>query len=382
MINYFWIEIKGKSLKRFLNTILNNNINILNIRYEKNKAILKVSYEDYNKIKKIKTTCQIKIIKTNGKKKIYEEILKYKTSIIVFIISIFLIVLLSNLTLYIKIDTHNINLKKQVASELKKNNITIFSFKKNYEQLNKITKKIKQRNDNIEWIEIENDGVITKVKIIERVKNATKQDKKYKDIIAEKNGYIRKIYSKKGELLKNIDDYVKKGEVIISGNIFRNDKLVAKTKAEGRVYAEVWYIVKLNEKKDYINLKKQKEGKKKLILNVLNKEINLFKIKKEVEKETKHNVFSNNIFSLYIKEEKTYKKEKEIYSDDELINILETRAKKNIEKTLEKDEYIINQKTLKKTKENGKIYLEVFFKVYENIAKETNIAKIEKEKEE
>lgn len=382
MINYFWIEIKGKNIKRFLNKIINKNINILNIKYDKNAIKLKVSYEDYKKIKEIKTTYEIKIIQTSGKKKIYEDILKYKISITIFILSILFIIFLSNLTLYIKIDTTSNKINQQLINELKENNITIFSFKKNYKSLNKITKKIKSENENIEWIEIKHSGVITNVKVIERIQNKKEEEANYKDIVAEKNGYIKKIYSRKGQLVKNIDDYVKKGEVIISGNIFKNEKLISKTKAEGKVYAEVWYIVKINENLEYINLKEKKQGNKKIVLNILNKEIVIFKINKEITKEKIQKIFSNDLFNLYIKEEKNYKKEKLMYSVQKLTSILETRAKKNIEKTLEKDEYIIKQKTLKKTKENGKIYLEVFFKVYENIAKEKDIAKIEKEKEE
>jgi len=40
------------------------------------------------------------------------------------------------------------------------------------------------------------------------------------------------------------------------------------------------------------------------------------------------------------------------------------------------------QKTLKKTVKNGKMYVEVFFKCYEDIAMEKDIQKIEEKKEE
>ena len=46
---------------------------------------------------------------------------------------------------------------------------------------------------------------------------------------------------------------------------------------------------------------------------------------------------------------------------------------KQILKRLDKDEYIISKKVLKKEVNSSKIYLEVFFKVYENIAVSTNV---------
>ena len=56
------------------------------------------------------------------------------------------------------------------------------------------------------------------------------------------------------------------------------------------------------------------------------------------------------------------------YTKEELINIANNLAKKKIEEFLEKDEEILLQKTLKIEEDNDKIYVEVFFKVYEDIA--------------
>ena len=49
---------------------------------------------------------------------------------------------------------------------------------------------------------------------------------------------------------------------------------------------------------------------------------------------------------------------------------------------VKKDEYIIKQKTLKKYIKNGKMYIEVFFKTYEDISLEKDSVKIEEKVEE
>ena len=383
MINYFWIEIKGKNVKRLLTKIFKLKINISSIKYEKNRVLLKVSYEDYKKIKQIKTTYQINIIKTCGKKKLLEDLTKYKVSITTFVISVFFVIFLSNFILFINIETYNTKIRNLIRDELKNNNLTIFSLKKDYNNLQEITSNIKNNNlDKIEWIELDQKGVSLNAKVIERVTNQKTNETGYKDIVAEKNGYIRAIYSRQGQVLKNIDDYVKKGEVIISGNIFRNDKPVAKVKASGKVYAEVWYIVKINKSLNYNKIKDEGKGYLKLTLNVNNHEITFLKIPKKVIVEDKNILFDNNQFKIYSKKEKTYKVEKSKYTEREITKILETRAKNEIIKGLEKDEYIILQKTLKKYNNNGKMYIEVFFKTYEDISLEKNIQKIETEKEE
>ncbi|MGN0992979.1 MAG: sporulation protein YqfD [Bacilli bacterium] len=383
MINYFWIEIKGKDVKRLLTKIFKLKINIASIKYEKDRILLKVSYEDYIKIKKIKTTYQINIIKTCGKKKLFEDLKKYKVCIITFIISVFFVVFLSNFILFVNIETNNIKLKNLIREELKNNNLTIFSLKKTYNNLNKITLNIKNRNlDRIEWIELDQNGVFLNIKVIERVADTKNYETGYKDIVAEKDGYIRKIYSRKGQVLKNIDDYVKKGEVIISGNIFRGDKPVAKVKASGKVYAEVWYIVKLNKSFYYNKVTEDDKCYLKLVLNVNDKEITFLKLPKRITIEDKNILFDNNLFKLYLKKEKKYKIEKSKYTEYELQKILEKTAENEILKGLEKDEYKLLQKTLKKYNNNGKMYIEVFFKTYEDISLEKNIQKIETEKEE
>ena len=383
MINYFWIEIKGKNPKRFLSKLLKLKINIADIKYEKDKILLKVSYEDYKNIKQIKTIYTIKIIKTSGKKKLLEQVIKYKIPLLTFIISVFFLLIISSFILFINIDTENKNIKNINKENLQENNVTLYSKKKSYTKLKEITQNIKNNNlDNIEWIEIDQKGVVLTVKVIERLSNNTNANNNYKDIVASKNGYIKKIYSRKGEVLKNIDDYVKKGDIIISGNIFRNDKVVDRVKANGKVYAEVWYIVKLNDKLIHQEITPKAVGKQKLILKVNKKEIAFLTIPKKVITENKKNFFKNDIFSLYLKQEKNYQKETTKYKENDLTDILNKRAKNAINKNLKRDEYIIKQKTLKKYIKNGKMYIEVFFKTYEDISLEKDSVKIEEKVEE
>ncbi len=383
MLNYFWISIQDKNPKRILTTLIKQNINIEEIKYEKDRLILKVSYEDYKKIKNIRTSYKIEIIKTVGKKRIKDLYQKYKVSIFIFVISIFFIIFLSNQILFINIETDNRKLKEIIKEELNKNDITLFTIQKNYKNLKEISTKIKQNNLNIiEWIELEQKGAILNIKVIERVDKKEKEDNTPKDIVASKNGYIRRIYSRRGQLMKNIEDYVKKGEVIISGNIIRNEKVVGQVKAEGKVYAEVWYIVKANKNIEYIKTIEKEYGKESLQLIINKYKLNIISFPKKVSINKNKTIFKNKTFALVLNKEKKYNLEKKKYKNNELQKLLETKAKNALKKTLEKDEYIMSQKTLKKSTINGKMYIEVFFKVYEDISLEKDIQEIKDEKDE
>ena len=384
MINYYWISVKGKNPKTVLNSILNEKVNVLCIKYLENELLIKISYNDYNKLKLIKTAYDIKIVKISGKKKIYEDIIKYKIAIISFILSVILLLFLSSHIFYIKIDTNNGELKKIVQKSLKKEDITIFSRKKSFSELKQIRDKIKSDNLNrVEWIELSNDGVIFNVKIIEKIEKYNDRNMLSgpTDIVAKRNGYIKKIEALNGDVLKSPFDFVEKGDVIISGNIIKNDEIVARTKAQGKVYAEVWYIMKLSKSLNYIDLVNSNKMRYKIVLKINNRSFNLLNIRSFRNKESNNNIFSSKMFSLSTSRKKEYVKKEKKYKDYEVVFSLKNKAKNDMLKTLDKNEYIIEEKTLKKYKENDKITIEVLLKVYEQIG-QTVKAKEEIEKEE
>ncbi len=381
-MNYYLVEIKGKNPKKLLSKIFKLNINLLDITYYKNKITFKVSYNDYIKINKIKTIYEVNIIDIKGIKKIKLLIKKYLVFLIFFVLGLLLLISLTKYVYFININTESKEMFDLIKKELDKNDLTIYSRKKSFKDLDYMTKKIKQENiDKIEWLSIYYDGTHLNIEVIERIKDTPETKEELHDIVASKNGYIKDIYSISGEILKVKDDYVKKGDVIISGNIFRNGKVIGKTNAKGKVYAEVWYKVSLNKSLIAKEQKKTDMGYKTLSIKLFNKDITLFKIKKKIKKETSKKLFSSKILSIYLTRSYIYEETEKKYNEKELIKVLEQNAREEINKKLKEEEYIISQKTLKNYKENGRIYIEVFFKVYQDIALEKEIQEIPQEEE-
>ena len=75
MINYFWVSIKGKNPKKLLGTFIKQKINMEQIKYNKDEILVKVSYEDYKKIKGIRTSYKVDIVKTSGKNRLLSLII-------------------------------------------------------------------------------------------------------------------------------------------------------------------------------------------------------------------------------------------------------------------------------------------------------------------
>ena len=372
MINYYVVKIKTKNKRRTLTKLFKLGIDIFDIKYQKDVVIFKVSYLDYKKIKNIKTLDEINVIRINGIERFKLILKRYRMFFIFFIIGIFIIVFFTRFILFINYETENKEMKELLSTELSNNGITLYSYNKSYKQLEKIKNKIKEENkDKIEWIELEKNGVLLNVKVIERVhKDKKKVSSVATDIVASKNGYIKDIYASSGEIIKNKEDYVQKGDIIVSGNIHRNDNVVARVKSNALVYAEVWYIIKANTNTVLTEEVKNNKGTTSLIINVFDKDLSLFKINKKITNEGNRYILKNNLFKVSVKNKKNTCLNKTTYKDYELISMLRKNITDNMNDTLEEKEYIIEEKVLKNYKENGKMYIEVFLKTYENIAKE------------
>ena len=222
----------------------------------------------------------------------------------------------------------------------------------------------------IEWLEIERIGTSYEIKVEKRIINDKEEKPNLRHVVAKKSGIIMKIVAENGEIIKKKNDYVKAGDIIISGEIHKNDEVVDNIPASGSVYAEVWYKVKVEMPISY--KEELLTGKNKNILNIsfLDYSWNLFDFYPYKDKNIKNKLLLSDFFGMF---SINYNKESEVIIKDEVNNIISEEfafkiARKKIEENLKEDEYIISQKKLKTIINNSTIVTEIFFKVYENIS--------------
>ena len=365
------INAKGRNIKRFIKKLNANKIELLKIDYISDDEVNVLIYKDnYDKILELKSIYEVIDTENYGIGKIKRIIKLCKFLIISFIIGLVLFIILINLVFDIEVIHSDKDLRKLISSELKAEGIKRYHFKKSYEEISKIKNNIiKKYPDKIEWIEIEEVGTKYIVRVEERKINKAEEEKTPRSLVAKKNGVVKQIINHKGEQIVDLDTYVNKGDPIISGEIYLNEKVMGKVKAEGKVYAEVWYNVKTTY--PYTNYKEIKTGKRKkaLVLNFLNKEIefsfNKYKHKKSKEKI----ILKNNLLPIYLSwnEEEETKLIDEVLTFDEAVIKAEEYSIKQMESKLNGKEYIIRSKNLKSVLKDSKIELEMFFAVYEDI---------------
>ena len=123
------IRILCRNPKEFLQEIINNNINLYDIKINKNDLEVIILDSDISKLEKIKYLHKTKILNYYGLSRIKYLLINKRIFLLFVITGIIINVLLSNIVFDIEIDTANKELKKIIENDLKDNNIKKYHFK-------------------------------------------------------------------------------------------------------------------------------------------------------------------------------------------------------------------------------------------------------------
>lgn len=374
--NYFEgvvvIHAEGRKIDRFLSYIYKLKISILEIKYiDRQNVLIKIFNRDLDKVLKLKTSYDIKIEGYEGKLRLRELIRKYRFLFLSILLGYFFLILLSNIIFDVEVIHSNASIRNLIIDELAEHNIKRWHLKQNFDEIEKIKVSIlSEYKDRLEWLEIENVGTRYIVKVEERkIKNA-ESNYIYQDIVSSRNAIITKVEAIAGEIVKHKNDYVKKGDIIISGTIMKGEEVSKLTKASGKIYGEVWYNIKVEHPLVYQN--KIETGKKREVYKIifLGKSLSLFDFHPLKSKVSQYSsIVANPLipFEVVKDSQKEVIIEDVIYTDGEALIKAEEQAVKKMEDYLLEDEYIISRRKLKYYVKDQKLYLDIFFKVYESI---------------
>lgn len=347
-----YLEVSNE-LNRFIKKCIDNNINLYNISYVKDKMVVLIDVKDYLKIKRLNYYSKIRVVKYDGLLNIKKIIKDNMFYISVVFLSFIWMNLLTNYIVDIEIIHSNSGIRRLLKEELDKNNVKRFSLAYSFEELDNITKKILADNkNNLEWVSIKKDGMKYIVRAEERIIKSEVVSDKPRDIVASKDAYITKVISSKGNVLVRQGEYVKKGTVLISGKITLYEDVKGVTSASGSVYGNVWYECTVETPKEISS--ERLTGRKRYNLNVGNKIL----LRNKYQNFRQKNIREIKIFGLKIK----FYREEEVEiiktkTDDEYAL---NRLKEEFDKKLNGKGVIIYQKVLKKDENNSTIKYRVF----------------------
>ena len=347
------IEVTG-SVNRFINKCISNKIYLSNISYiDNNKITCIINLDDYKKIKRLNYYSKIKIVSYVGINKLKEMIKNNIFYIIIFILAFILMDIITSYIVDIEVIHSSSSIRKLIYKELDNNNVKKYSFAYDFNELEKIQDNILINNkDKLEWISITKDGMKYIIRCEERKIKEINKESGYRNIVAKKDAYITKIISTKGVNLVRSGEYVKKGDVLISGEIKLYEEVKGDTLATGYVYGNVWYDVEVSIPKE--ENKKEYTGKSRFNININDK---IF-FKNKYKYFSQENIREIKILGLKIKfyKEKEYGYKKHILSDEEVENLVNDKIKEKFSNI----GTISSQKVLKKEINNSTIDYRVF----------------------
>lgn len=372
------LNVKGKNIERFIKRLKSNNIDLLKIEYIKYNEINIIIYKkDYEKLLELKTIYDVNIKDIYGIIKVREVINIYKYLILFIAIGIMLLIFLSNVIFNVEVIHNDKDLRNLILNELENYDIKKYKLKKNYDEIQAIKNDILTKyQDKIEWLEIEEQGTSYIIRVEPRIIPNNEVSYEKQNVVASKSAVIKKIIAKSGEVVKELNTYVNKGDIIISGYIYLNEEVKDTVKADGIVYGEVWYNVKVEYPYIYSEIKEKNNYQDVYVLKIFDKEFE-FTFNKFKDKKIEENIIlQNNILPIYLVKQRQQELEPIsllLTSEEAKDKAIEEAIKKMNEK-LDGDEKIIDYKVLNFNVEEDKVILDVFFTVYENI---TGYSKIE-----
>jgi similar to stage IV sporulation protein len=222
---------------------------------------------------------------------------------------------------------------------------------------------------------VELKGTTFHLQVVEKNEPQKPKQLSPRNLIAKKKAIIVNMYIENGQKVVDINDHVEPGQLLVSGAFGQEDnpELVA---AKGEVWGETWY--KSHVELPLVTNFKVFSGKEKVKHFILlgNYELPVWGIGKPEfsNYETEENVHKIHFLKWelpisYLN--KTLREREEVqrtYSNKDAQKIAIELAKKQIKGRLDEDAIMKDEKILHKAIKNGKVILDIHFKVIENIA--------------
>lgn len=358
MNNLIVVNIRVFNLNSFLMNSIKNNIYIERISYQENILKCKIKREDLIKINKY---YKVTIVKSFSFASIIFKIKQNYLTILSIIISMFLFLFFKNIIIDINIVSSNEQLSRKLKKSLENYGIYRLSIKKDNNNLTQIKKKIEvDYKDTIEWLEIKNVGMTYLVTLEERkiIKENTRKD--YCNIYATKDGIVKKIIATQGNVLAKENQYIRKGDLLISGDINLNEEIKGKTCAMGTVFGEIWYKASISIPKKYQIKNYTGKTQTNFKIDLGRNDYKIFRSKyKNYDEDTKE-IISILGKKLLKTKEREYIFQDKYYEEEEINRKIDEILANKVNLKKNQGEKILYKNILKKTEFDSTIEIEVF----------------------
>lgn len=385
------VKIEGKGLERLINKLIREKVRIWNVKRHNEELItFQMFIKDVTYLREAVHYHRVKVrfIKKAGLPFYIKRMKKNTGFFIGAVIAMAMILILSNMIWDIQIKGASPEVEYKINNQLKQLGVKKGNLQFLIDDPLTLQRKLSRMNEDITWIGVELKGTTYHFQVVEKEQPEEQEKQGPQHIIAKKEAVIVDYFVEKGQPVISVHDFVKPGQLLVSGIIGKEDE-PEYVSAKGEILGKTWYDTKVEvQLQNEFELLTGKEMKKTGI-KIGDYSIPIWGLKKEqykkVQIESDETYLKFFKWSLPIAFVKTTIREVEThektYTEKEAEKLALSIAKKDLVKSIPKDAQIVGEKVLHQKVENGKLKLLISYDVVENIAKAVPIHPKEKKKE-
>ncbi len=263
------IRVEGFEQQKLLSQCLKKKVVLRRVRFENDLSMtMELRNEDWDTFLGIvKRRYRVTILRENGYKPFILRALQRKSTLVGVLLFLSILIYQASFISEIRVQGYERIEEATIRQALKE--VGFYEGCKKNVDINEIKTQMFQKLDNISWIGIKYNGSMAEVTIVEGTREIQPIDASTPvHIAAAKDGYIEKVIAREGIVQTQKGAFVKKGDIVISGELPIVDKayanrseeeLIRYVHANGEVKARILYRFPCYQEK--YSLIKKKTGK-------------------------------------------------------------------------------------------------------------------------
>ncbi|MDQ0218262.1 sporulation protein YqfD [Peribacillus cavernae] len=375
---YVKVKANGKGSERLINALTRRGIHVWDVKRAGTESV--VFCIDLKEIPKLRETvresnCKVTFLYGKGGPFLIKRLLKnsgFLAGSLAFLVCLFV---LSNMVWDIQVHNAKPETEYAIRKELDQMGIKIGKVQFLLDDVDTIQRKLTDNIGTVTWIGVELKGTTYHFQVVDKKQPKAEKKTSPRNLVAKKKAIITDMFVEKGQPKIKVNDYVNKGQLLVSGMIGKEDspKVIS---AKGVIKGETWYKSTVEVPLDSTFSVFNGEEKTKHYLAFGNVSIPVWGFQdpgyKRYEKDITVRTFHFLKWELPIAYKTATKRSKEEivrkYTNQEAYDEARKMARADLKKQLPVDAEIIGQKILQVIPESGKVKLTIHYQVIENIA--------------
>lgn len=386
IVGYVTVQIKGRQPDQFIQSFVDLHFPIWNI-----KIISATTYEatiylhHLDKMEELATTYNymIESVKDGGILIKLKGVLARKDWILAGLFSVCFLFLIANTAWKVEITGVPTHLEDAIEKKLAQSGLYEGAWTYSLTPLELIQEQLLNEIPDLLYIGIQQKGTSFYVDAIEKKMEKPREVTTQNELIATKDGIVQKMFIKSGVPLVERNDMVKKGDILVTSNLeiteenSDQDKQTKKVPVQGKVFANTWYNIQVSANLEKSQALLTGESITQYQLQFGDMSLPLWGWSKQP--------YTNQIAEYHTqplrlwkwtlpitfiqKDLYEYEANKTTLSQDEVAEKAISHIKENLKRKYGQDVEILKYYVLHETVENGKVKMNLYVSILENIAK-------------